>query len=98
MKYASAAVLLALAGCTSTQEIPLSANRVQLEVSGTGRLGAGAVPQQTLRRAAEVTLREGYTHFVLESPQTQTGRVFAGVTYGQPMLATTRTNSVTVVM
>ena len=87
-----------LAGCVSTQEIPLSANSYQLEVSGTGRFGAGAVPQTTLRRAAELTLEKGFTHFVLGSATMQTAHTYAGQASIVPLIATTRSNSVTVRM
>ncbi|WP_309084559.1 hypothetical protein [Chelativorans sp.] len=87
-----------LAGCVSTQEIPLSMNTYQLEVSGTGRFGAGAVPQATLRRAAELTLEKGFTHFILGGATMQTAHTYAGQASVVPIIATTRSNSVTVRM
>lgn len=90
--------LLALGGCVSSQEIPLSANTYRLEVSGSGRIGAGNVPNQVLKKAAALTVSKGYTHFVLIDADTQTGRTFAGYSSVGPMLATTRSSAVTVVM
>ncbi|WP_034658714.1 hypothetical protein [Chelativorans sp. J32] len=89
---------VALAGCVSTQEIPLSVNSYQLEVSGTGRFGAGAVPQATLKRAAELTLEKGFTHFTLGGATMQTAHTYAGQASFVPLIATTRSNSVTVRM
>lgn len=94
----AAAAALMLAGCVSSQEIPLSANAYRLEVSGTGRFGAGAVPQETLKRAARLTLSKGYTHFILDDPAMQTGKVYAGTVNGFPAMAQTRSTSVTVTM
>lgn len=88
----------ALAGCVSSQEIPLAMNAYQLEVSGTGRWGASAVPRETLRRAAQLTLEKGFTHFILEGATMQTGSTYAGQVSMVPVVARTRSNSVTVRM
>ncbi|NGO52227.1 hypothetical protein [Allomesorhizobium camelthorni] len=87
-----------LGGCVSSQEIPLSANVYRLEVGGTGRFGASAIPQQTIKPAAQITLGKDFTHFVLEDAAMQKGRTCAGQSSIGPMMATTRSTSVTVMM
>ncbi len=52
---------LLIAGC-STQEIPLARNFVRLD---THALFPSEAASQTMRRAAELTLQNGYTHFRL---------------------------------
>ena len=91
-------VAAALVGCVSSQEIPLAVNAYQLEVSGTGRWAANAVPKETLRRAAQLTLEKGFTHFILAGATMQTGSTYAGQVSVIPVVAKTRSNSVTVRM
>jgi hypothetical protein len=56
------AVTLALSGCASIQETPFAPNMVRLDVQPyTAPLVGGA----TLRRAAELTLQNGYSAFRL---------------------------------
>jgi hypothetical protein len=69
----------ALAGCVTTQEVPLAPNVVRLDTHATGALFVGQASGQTLKRAAELTLQNGYTHFRLESPETAQGERLAGV-------------------
>lgn len=91
--------LLAMAACVSTQEIPLSQNSFQLEVSGSGLVASAAVPDQVLQRAAQGTLQRGYTHFELVNPTTSTDRRFAGLTSANTaIMQRTRSTSVTVMM
>jgi len=51
-----------LAGCYSTEELPLAPNMVRLDV---GPSGAPFVREATLRRAAELTLENSYSAFRL---------------------------------
>ena len=67
------AAMLAVAGCVQTQEMPLAANVYRLDSSGSGLIGASRVPTVTLRRAAELTISKGYTHFVLADAGMQSG-------------------------
>jgi|SRR5271165_572641 len=78
---AGVAVLLGvcLSGCVSTQELPLAPNVVRLDTHASGALFAGQATGQTMRRAAELTLQNGYTHFRLEDAQLSHGSQFAGV-------------------
>jgi hypothetical protein len=54
------AVTLALAGCASIQETAFAPNMVRLDVKASA---APFVREATLRRAAELTLRNGYSAF-----------------------------------
>src|SRR5271165_2459145 len=78
---AGVAVLLGvcLSGCVSTQELPLAPNVVRLDTHASGRLFVGQATSQTMRRAAELTLQNGYSHFRLEDAQMSRGSQFAGV-------------------
>jgi hypothetical protein len=72
-----------LSGCVSTQELPLAPNVVRLDTHESGALFAGQATGQTMRRAAELTLQNGYTHFRLEDAQLSHGSQFAGTySYG----------------
>lgn len=72
---------LICAGCGSTQEMPLAPNVVRLDTRASGLLFAGQAAPQTMRRAAEATIRAGYTHFRLEQAQTAQGAQYMGSTY-----------------
>ena len=76
----SAAVLvsLALAGCVHTEEMPLAPNVVRLDTRASGLLFQGQAGPQTLRRAAELTLQNGYTHFRLDQASTSQGSQYSG--------------------
>src|SRR5277367_2506439 len=56
------AVALGLAGCASIQETPFAPNMVRLDVKP---YAAPFVREATLRRAAELTLQDGYSAFRL---------------------------------
>lgn len=56
-----AALLAGMAGCAAgTQETQLAPNIVRLDMNGYGTLGIGTA---MMRRAAELTLRNGYSAF-----------------------------------
>ena len=69
------------AGCIHTQELPLAPNVVRLDTQASGLLFAGQATTQTMRRAAELTLQNGYTHFRFEQAELAQGSQLAGV-YG----------------
>jgi hypothetical protein len=78
----SAAVLIvgvALAGCIHTQEMPLAPNVVRLDTQASGLLFTGQASTQTMRRAAELTIQNGYSHFRLDQASVQQGTQLAGV-------------------
>jgi hypothetical protein len=68
-----------ISGCISTQEMPLAPNVVRLDTEAGGLLFVGQAPKQTLRRAAELTLQNGYSHFKLEQADVGQGSQIAGV-------------------
>jgi hypothetical protein len=68
-----------LTGCVSTQEMPLAPNMVRLDTHASGALFAGSATSQTMKRAAELTLQNGYTHFRLENAEMSQGSQLAGV-------------------
>jgi hypothetical protein len=70
------------AGCIHTEEMPLAPNMVRLDTQASGLLFAGQATSQTMRRAAELTLQNGYSHFRLDQAGLSQGSQLAGV-YGQ---------------
>ena len=60
---AAAIAALSVSGCVDTQEYPIAPNMVRLDVSPPT---APFIGETTLRRAAEITLRNGYSAFRLE--------------------------------
>jgi len=74
---AVAALSACLSGCATTQETPLAPNFVRLDTSApfTSELAS-----QTMQRAAELTLQNGYTHFRLTPMYWTTGGTGVGVT------------------
>ena len=59
----AAIIGLSLSACADTQEYPLAPNMVRLDVNPPA---APFVRDATLRRAAELTIRNGYSAFRLE--------------------------------
>lgn len=81
----TAAVLVSLAllsGCISTQEMPLSENVWRIQTEAGGLLFVGQTSKQTLKRAAELTLKQGYSHFRLVDASMASGSEFVGYTPG----------------
>jgi hypothetical protein len=52
---------------------------VRLDTQASGMLFAGQATNQTMRRAAELTLQNGFTHFRFEQASLQQGSQMAGV-------------------
>jgi hypothetical protein len=67
-----------LAGCISTQEMPLAPN-VRLDTQSAGFLFTGQTVPQTMRKAATATLERGYTHFKISDAAMNQGSQVAGV-------------------
>jgi hypothetical protein len=59
--------------------MPLAPNMVRLDTRASGGLFVGQATGQTMRRAAELTLQNGYSHFRLENAEVSRGSQFAGV-------------------
>lgn len=68
-----------LSACVTTQEMPLAPNVVRLDTEARGSLFVGQAPKATMKRAAELTLAKGFTHFRLDQVQMGQGRELAGV-------------------
>ena len=81
MRHISAVLCFALllSGCIRSQEMPLAPNVVRIDTQASGILFAGQSTSYTMRRAAEVTLQNGYSHFRLEQAQTSQGTELGGV-------------------
>jgi hypothetical protein len=73
---------LALAGCITTQEMPLAPNVVRLDTQAGGLLFTGQTVPATMRAAAKATLAAGYTHFRLSDASSGTGSQYIGTTCG----------------
>ena len=71
--------MLVLSACIQTQEMPLAPNVVRLDTQASGLLFVGQASSSTLRRAATLTLKNGYTHFRLDQAQVSQGSVVTGV-------------------
>jgi hypothetical protein len=69
-----------LAGCYSMTEMQLAPNVYRVETDASGLLFAGKSGQQTLKRAAELTLQNGYSHFRIADASLSTGSEFVGYT------------------
>jgi hypothetical protein len=76
----SATVLISvvLAGCVSTQEMPLAPNVVRIDTQAKGVLFTGQAVPQTMRAAAQATLARGYSHFKFAGTDVQQGSVETG--------------------
>lgn len=72
-------IALTLAGCISTQEMPLAPNVVRLDTQSRGLLFTGQTVPQTMRTAAKATLERGYTHFKIADAALGQGSQVAGV-------------------
>jgi hypothetical protein len=81
MKYTAICGMLAglaLAGCITTQEMPLAPNVVRLDTQSAGWLFTGKTVPQTMRAAAQATLDRGYTHFKFADASLQQGSMVTG--------------------
>lgn len=107
-------LLALLASCATTNELPLSANRVRLDTQASGLLFTSSAGAITLKKAAEATIRRGYTHFRIEQADTSqgsritgfqsrtsgslSGGYYSGSTIYTPMATPTASVGITVVM
>src|SRR5215204_1355289 len=73
---------LALGGCISTSEMQLSKNVFQVDVAAGGALFVGGANDAAMKRAAELTLAQGYSHFVIANPNSQSSSTYVGSTPG----------------
>lgn len=68
-----------LAGCVSTQEMPLAPNSVRIDTRADGMLFTGQVVPKTMTAAARATLARGYTHFTFSDTKLQQSSELAGI-------------------
>jgi hypothetical protein len=59
--------------------MPLAPNAVRLDTQASGLLFADKAGSATMKRAAELTLQSGYSHFRFEQASTAQGSELAGV-------------------
>jgi hypothetical protein len=69
----TALISVVLAGCVSTQEMPLAPNAVRIDTQAKGVLFTGQAVPQTMRAAAQATLARGYSHFKFAGADVQQG-------------------------
>jgi hypothetical protein len=68
----------ALAGCLTTQEMPLAPNVVRIDTQAGGWLFTGQTVPATMRAAAKATLDRGYSHFKFTDASLGQGSVVTG--------------------
>ena len=74
----AALAAFALAGCLSTQEMPLAPNVVRIDTQAGGWLFTGQTVPATMRAAAKATLDRGYSHFKFTDASMGQGSVVTG--------------------
>lgn len=94
------AVAVVAAACVSQNELALSRNVYRLDVDARGLIAMSAAEESLSRRAAELTLSKGFTHYIIADASSQRGRNFLGMTptvsnttvnvYGNTAYGTTR--------
>lgn len=71
--------LLLLTSCATTSEVPLAKNMVRLDTQASGLIYTSSAGQITMKKAAEATLRRGYTHFRIDQASTSHGSRMTGM-------------------
>ena len=79
MRHIMVAAALLLTGCATTSEMPLAPNVVRLDTQASGLAFVGSVGEVTMLRAAEATVKRGYTHFRFQDASTAQGSRVVGV-------------------
>src|ERR1044072_5065802 len=69
---------LGLAGCITTQEMPLAPNVVRIDTQSRGLLFTGQTVPTTMRASAQATLDRGYTPFKFADASLQQGSLVTG--------------------
>lgn len=75
----SVLIAVALVSCATTSEMPLAQNMVRLDTNASGLIYTSQAGQITMKKAAEATLKRGYTHFRLEQASTSQGSRLVGM-------------------
>lgn len=83
-------VLLAvlLSGCVTQNELALQRNVYRLDIDARGDFGISDAAKTMQRRAAELTLSKGYSHYIIADSNSETGTEVIG-----HMPATSRTTT-----
>jgi outer membrane murein-binding lipoprotein Lpp len=77
------ATTLLIAGCVSSQEMQLSKNTVRINTHGEGFIGSVESDNFTMRRAAKLTLDNGYQRFIIADASRSSRVETVGYTPGQ---------------
>lgn len=83
MRWLAVLGAIGISGCVATSEMQLAPNIYRLETNAQGLLFVGQSGKETLRRAAELTIQHGYTHFIFADAGYETGSRIAGVVPGR---------------
>ena len=76
---------LLVSACVNQREMPLADNVYRIQTEGRGLIAASQVEQRTMKRAAELTLERGYTHFRLHDASMTDRTEIIGMTGGTAM-------------
>lgn len=71
---------LLIAGCVSQNELALSKNVYKLDVDSRGLIARHEAKTSIQRRAAELTLSRGFTHYIIADASTSEGARYLGRT------------------
>lgn len=76
----SLVLALAVSGCVTQNELALSRNVYKLDIDARGSFAMEDAAQSTQRRAAELTLSKGYTHYIIADANSERGSEVVGMT------------------
>ena len=79
---ATVGAALLLSACVSTSHMQLAPNAYRIETNASGLLFVGQAGDETLRRAADLTLAKGYSHFRIVDAGYGTGSAITGISQG----------------
>ena len=82
-----------LSGCVTQNELALQRNVYQLDIDARGDLGISDAANSMQRRAAELTLSKGYTHYIIADSDSETGTEVIGHTPAMSRTVTRREGS-----
>lgn len=82
---AISAAILGLSACVSQSEMALANNVYKLDVDARGLIAMSSAKNSLQKRAAELTISKGYTHYLIADANTAEGATYLGTTptYGQ---------------
>lgn len=85
------AAAFCLSACVSQNEMALANNVYKLDIDARGLIAMSEAKQSAQRRAAELTLAKGYTHYIITDAQSYESARVVGRT---PIYANTNVNFV----